>query len=146
MITQEAYNVYIQQIIRFLGGDKDWLIKELGEKMLSSAEKMAFEDAAAFRDKIAALKALNEKQKAIQVNGKNQDYIAAYSFEERACVMLFQVRNGKIEGRESYNLINAESSSEAELLTSFILQYYSGSDQVPGEIYEIGRASWRVRV
>jgi excinuclease ABC subunit C len=135
MITEEAYSVYIQQIIRFLSGDKEWLIKELGEKMLRSAEKMAFEEAAVFRDKIAALKALNEKQKAIQINGKNQDYIAAYSFEERACVMLFQVRNGKIEGRESYNLINAEATTESELLSSFILQYYSGSDQVPGEIY-----------
>jgi len=135
MITQEAYNVYIQQIIRFLSGDKEWLIKELGAKMLMSADRMAFEEAAAFRDKIAALKALNEKQKAIQINGKNQDYVAAYSFEDRACVMLFQVRNGKIEGRESYNLINVESTPEADLLSSFIQQYYSGSDQVPGEIY-----------
>ncbi len=135
MITQEAYNDYIQQIIRFLNGEKDWLIKELQEKMAASAEKMDYESAASYRDKIIALKALNEKQKAIQNNGKNQDYISAFSFEDRTCVMLFQVRNGKIEGRESYNLINAEANSVSDILTSFIMQYYSGSDQVPSEIY-----------
>jgi len=135
MISKEAYNSYIQQIIRFLNGEKDWLIKELQEKMILSADKMDYESAASYRDKINALKALNEKQKAIQNNGKNQDFISAFNFEERTCVMLFQVRNGKIEGRESYNLINAESTPISEIITSFIMQYYSGSDQVPSEIY-----------
>ncbi len=135
MITDEAYNVYIQKIIRFLAGDKNWLITELNEKMLASAEKMAFEEAAEYRDKINALRALNEKQKAIQNTGKNQDYIASYRFEDRACVMLFQIREGKIIGRESYNLSNVEGANGDELISSFILQYYAGNDMVPPEIY-----------
>lgn len=135
MVTDEVYNTYIQNIIRFLNGDKEWLIQELTEKMLHHAEKMNFESAAEYRDKIAALRSLNEKQKAIQNNGKNQDYISAFSFEERTCVMLFQVRNGKIEGRESFNLINADAADISESISSFMMQYYAGSDQVPGEIY-----------
>lgn len=135
MITDEAYDVYVQQIIRFLNGDKEWLIKSLNDKMLRAADEMAFEEAAELRDKIMALRALNEKQKAIQTSGKDQDYIASFSFEDRACVMLFQVRNGKIEGRESFNLVNAESTEAGELIASFITQYYSGSDMIPSEIY-----------
>lgn len=135
MISKDDYNVYIQKIIRFLAGEKQWLINELSEKMQTAAEKMAFEEAAELRDKIAALKALNEKQKAIQNNGKNQDYIATYNFEDRACVMLFQVRNGRIEGREAFNLANADSTTASEIIISFIMQYYSGSDQIPSEIY-----------
>lgn len=135
MVTDEVYNGYIQNIIRFLNGDKEWLIQELTEKMIQSAEKMNYEAAAEHRDKITALRALNEKQKAIQNNGKNQDYISAFSFEERTCVMLFQVRNGKIDGRESFNLLNADASDISESIASFMMQYYSGSDQVPNEIY-----------
>lgn len=135
MISKEDYNVYIQKIIRFLAGEKQWLINELNEQMTAAAEKLAFEEAAKLRDKVFALKALNEKQKAIQNNGKNQDYIATYNFEDRACVMLFQVRNGKIEGREAFNLANADATSSDELIASFLMQYYSGSDQIPAEIY-----------
>ncbi|HAS74927.1 MAG TPA: excinuclease ABC subunit C, partial [Clostridiales bacterium UBA8960] len=135
MISDEDYNKYVIQIIRFLNGDKDWLIKSLQESMMEKAQNMAFEEAAVIRDKIQALKALNEKQKAIQTGGKNQDYIATYSFEDRACVMLFQVRNGKIEGRESFNLVNAEATETSELLVSFLTQYYSGSEVIPPEIY-----------
>lgn len=135
MISDEAYDVYVQQIIRFLNGDKEWLIKSLNDKMLKAAEAMAFEEAAEFRDKIMALRALNEKQKAIQTSGKDQDFIATYNFEDRACVMLFQVRDGKIEGRESFNLVNAESTEPSELIASFITQYYSGSEMIPPEIY-----------
>lgn len=135
MISDEAYDVYVQQIIRFLNGDKEWLIKSLNDKMLKAADAMAFEEAAEFRDKIMALRALNEKQKAIQTSGKDQDYIATYSFEDRACVMLFQVRDGKIEGRESFNLVNADYTEPGELIASFITQYYSGSELIPPEIY-----------
>ena len=135
MITDEAYGEYITKIIRFLSGDKEWLIKELTDKMMRSAEDMAFEEAAGYRDKIAALRALNERQKAIQNNGKDQDYIACFGFEERTCVMLFQVRNGKIEGRESFNIENAEGFTHSEILSSFVTQYYSGAEQIPSEIY-----------
>lgn len=135
MITDAAYDVYIQQIIQFLNGDKEWLIKKLNDEMLAEAHNMAFEKAAEIRDKISALRALSIKQKAMQNSGKNQDYLATYRYEARACVMLFQVRDGKIDGRETFSLLNAEATDEKELLSSFITQYYSGTDQVPSEIY-----------
>lgn len=135
VISSEKYSVYVQQVIRFLNGDRDWLIDDLNEKMFSAAEKMAFEEAAEYRDKINALNMLNEKQKAIQSNDKNQDFIAFYSFEDRTSVMLFQVRGGKIEGRDSYNIANAIGMSASDILTSFITQYYSTSQMIPKEIY-----------
>ncbi|MBE0449327.1 MAG: excinuclease ABC subunit UvrC [Clostridia bacterium] len=135
MITKEAYGEYIQAIIRFLNGDKEWLLKDLQEKMTKAASELKYEDAAAYRDQIVALKALNEKQKALQTNDKNQDYVAYYSYEEKTCVMLFQVRNGKIVGRESFNVANADHVAASDLLSSFITQYYLGSNDIPREIY-----------
>jgi excinuclease ABC subunit C len=134
-ITKEAYAAYIEQIIRFLNGDKGWLIDDLEQQMQHAAAKMNFEDAAVLRDKIIALKALNEKQKAIQNNDKNQDFIAYYRFEARTCVMLFQVRGGKIEGREAYNITGGEGEAGSALLSSFLLQYYAGALFIPKEIY-----------
>lgn len=135
MITDADYGQYIQSIIRFLNGDKEWLIKEIQVKMLRAAEMMDFENAATYRDQIEALRALNVKQKALQVNGKNQDFIATYSFESRTCVMLFQVREGRIEGRESYNISGTVDADFGEILSAFIMQYYAGYTQIPAEIY-----------
>jgi len=134
-ISPEDYHVYIEQIIRFLNGEKEWLIQRLEKEMAQAAELMNYEVAAELRDKILALKALNEKQKAIQNNDKNQDFIAFYGFEARTCVMLFQVRNGKIEGREAYNISNGQGERAEDLLRSFLLQYYSGALYIPKEIY-----------
>lgn len=134
-ISEEEYRVYIDKIIRFLNGDKGWLIESLTEDMTRAAGEMKFEEAAAFRDKIIALKGLNEKQKAIQTNGKNQDFIGYYRFDDRTCVMLFQVRNGKIEGRDAYNISNGQGESGDALLKSFMLQYYAGALFIPKEIY-----------
>ena len=134
-ISEADYNVYIEEIIRFLNGDKEWLIESLDAQMQKAASQMKFEDAAAYRDKIIALRGLNEKQKAIQTNGKNQDFIGFYQFESRTCVMLFQVRDGKIEGRDAYNISNAEGERGDVLLKSFMLQYYAGALFIPKEIY-----------
>lgn len=134
-ITKDAYRLYVDQVLQFLNGDRDWLISDLNQQMLKAAETLNFEKAAEIRDKINALNALNEKQKAIQANDKNQDFIAFYNFEDRTCVMLFQIRGGKIEGRESHNISNALGMSASDILTSFITQYYSGALMIPKEIY-----------
>lgn len=135
MISKEDYNKYIDEIIRFLNGDKDWLIKDISLRMEKAATEMLFEDAAVYRDQINALTALNERQKALITSDLNQDYIAHYSFEDKTCVMLFQLRNGKIEGRESFNLSGGEHETASDLLSSFLGQYYSGSNEIPKEIY-----------
>lgn len=134
-ITQEAYQVYIDEIIAFLNGNKKGLTDRLAEKMMVCAEKMDFEQAAVYRDQIEALKALNEKQKALKVDGKNQDYIAYYQYEARTCVMVFQVRSGKIVGRDSYEVSNADYQSPSDIISSFLVQYYSGIGEIPKEIY-----------
>ncbi len=134
-ISKEDYGTYIKDIIRFLNGDKEHLLKQLEHDMQKSALEMNFEHAAELRDQISALRGLNEKQKAFQPNEVNQDYIGFYSHEENTCVMVFQVRNGKIDGRESYILTNAAAAGDADILTAFIKQYYSASTFVPKEIY-----------
>ncbi|MDN5351525.1 MAG: excinuclease subunit, partial [Clostridiales bacterium] len=68
-------------------------------------------------------------------NDKNQDYVAYAQLESRVCVMLFQVRAGKIVGRESYNISEGGSEAAEDILKAFMLQYYSGSAEVPKEIY-----------
>jgi len=135
MITQEDYDVYIQQILRFLNGEREWLVEKLKRQMTDEAEKMNFEKAGELRDKIRALESLNEKQKAVQNNDKNQDFIAYYQFNDQTCVMVFQVRNGKIEGRESYNFSQGIETTGKEILSAFVLQYYSNALYIPKELY-----------
>lgn len=135
VVSKETYQVYINEIASFLSGDKKALIKKLTDKMLREAELFNFENAALYRDQIEALKSLNERQKVMHVGGKNQDYIAFYHFESKTCVMVFKVRDGKIDDRESYEITNGEEQSASEILSSFMMQYYAGSMDIPKEIY-----------
>lgn len=135
VVSRETYQGYIHEITTFLNGDKKILIKKLTDKMYREAELFNFESAALYRDQIEALKSLSERQKVMHVGGKNQDFIAFYHFESKTCVMIFKVRDGKIDDRESYEITNGEEQSASEILSSFMMQYYGGSLDIPKEIY-----------
>ncbi|MDO4800194.1 MAG: excinuclease ABC subunit UvrC [Bacillota bacterium] len=134
-VSVETYAASVREAEKILSGHKEPHIKALEEQMLRCAEKLDFEHAAIARDRIAALEGLAIRQKAIQNSSKNQDYLSGYVYEDKACGMLFQVREGKLEGREVFTMLNAEASSVEQLLTAFMMQYYTGVENIPPEIY-----------
>jgi len=140
-VSKEEYRQVYFEICRFLDGKTDGLINELTEQMKTASVNMNFEKAAELRDKIRAIKEIEEKQKVVNAD-KQSDYdvIAIAKDENIAFCEVFFVRGGKIIGRESYKINNAQNSAESEILNDFVKQFYESTEFIPSEIlieYEI---------
>ncbi len=133
--TREEYDTIIKQVILFLEGKHDEVIKSLEEKMEQAAENLNFEEAARFRDRIKSVERVLEKQRIINTEGQDdQDVVALASGDDETCAQVFFFRTGKLVGREYFILQGTRDSSSGEIMTSFLQQFYETSPHVPIEI------------
>lgn len=133
-VPVEVYDALIQEIIRFLSGDSDALIKDLTAKMTESAGLLEFEKAAEYRNQINSIKELNTKQKMVTNKDIDQDIIALACDEDYACFMTFFIRGGKLLGRDERIIENIEGLDHKALLSAFIKQHYVTAEFLPKEI------------
>ena len=101
-VTKEEYRKQIDEIIDFLDGKKDKVIKEIDKQMKEASEKLDFEQAAYLRDKKIAIERISEKQKVSNVSVNNIDVIGMYKSDIEVCIEIFFVRSSKMIGREHY--------------------------------------------
>jgi excinuclease ABC subunit C len=133
--SREEYDTVIQQVILFLEGKHDEVVKTLQEQMQAAAENLNFEEAARIRDRIKAVERILEKQRIIHTEGQDdQDVIALASGEDETCAQVFFFRSGKLVGREFFILQGTRDSSPGEVMSSFLQQFYESSPHVPAEI------------
>ncbi len=133
-ITAEQYNEIVKQVIAFLNGKHANIIKQLEHDMLECSEKLEYEKAAEIRDKLTAIKILEQKQKLEGNPQDNQDLIAIARSEDTTLIQVFFVRNGKMQGREHFLIKDMEGLSNQELLTDFVKQFYGETTYIPKEI------------
>jgi len=133
-ISPEEYRDMVRQVILFLEGRQQEIVKELEKKMYQAAEEMKFEKAARIRDQITCVRQVIEKQKIENDSFKDRDIIALAKGGTEAVVQVFFVRGGKITGREHFFLTNAGNDGIGELLRAFLQQYYGHAEYVPREI------------
>lgn len=133
-VNREEYMNMMKDICLFLSGRQDELIKELQNKMNIAAENMEYEKAADFRDKIASIRQIGEKQKMLSSAREDEDVIAFAQSEDKTCIQIFFIRGGKLIGREHFVLTETEETETREILTGFVKQFYSGTVFVPKEI------------
>ncbi|MGZ3644281.1 MAG: excinuclease ABC subunit UvrC [Ktedonobacteraceae bacterium] len=133
--SREEYDAVIRQVILFLEGKHDEVVKTLQEQMQLAAENLNFEEAARIRDRIKAVERILEKQRVIHTEGQDdQDVIALASGEDETCALVFFFRSGKLVGREFFILQGTRDSSSGEVMSSFIQQFYESSPHVPAEM------------
>ena len=134
LTTPEEYGRVVQEVVDFLSGKSAAVIDRLTEQMNKAAREMRFEQAAQLRDRIRDAQNLMERQKAINVNGGDQDIIACTSDDIDAMVEVVYVRGGHMIGAENYALDGAGDQSAAQILGSFIMQFYDDGRRPPTEI------------
>lgn len=132
--THEEYEKLVEEVCLFLEGRHHRLIPELRRKMEEAAARLEFEKAARLRDQLNALTRVVERQKVVSTTGEDQDVIGLARMGENACVQVFFIRDGKLTGRDHFFLIAPAETTDDELLSSFLKQYYSESTFVPREI------------
>ena len=133
-ISEQEYRKSIDQVMRFLNGHYDEVLKELETKMQESSENMEFERAIEYRELLGSVKRIAEKQKITDSRGEDRDILAVAKDAEDAVVQVFFIRGGRLIGRDHFFLRNASDSTKGELLASFIKQFYAGSPFIPGEL------------
>ncbi|HHV74379.1 MAG TPA: excinuclease ABC subunit UvrC [Thermoanaerobacterium sp.] len=133
-ITKEEYKKLTDDVLMFLEGKRDVLLKKLKEEMEKAAENMEFEKAAKLRDQIYGIEKTSEKQKIVSASLEDQDVISMARSAEDACIQVFFIRDGKVSGREHYFMKNTDDMDRSEIMSSFIKQFYDSAPYVPKEI------------
>ena len=139
-VSEEAYKQNIGQVLHFLNGNYKETIDQLTEKMMAASEDMRFEDAAGYRDLINSIRRIGERQKITTYGEEDRDIIAVAMDESEdlreqdAVVQVFFMRGGRLIGRDHFFLSVARGDTKAQVLSSFLKQFYAGTPFIPAEI------------
>ena len=139
-VSEEEYKKNITQVLHFLNGNFQDTINQLTEKMMAASEDMRFEDAAGYRDLINSIKRIGERQKITTYGEEDKDIIAVAMEESEdlreqdAVVQVFFMRGGRLIGRDHFFLRVARGDTKAQVLSSFLKQFYAGTPFIPAEI------------
>lgn len=133
-VSAQEYRASIDKVLEFLSGKEKPLIRSLEEKMQAASERLAFEEAAKYRDYIASIQAISETQRVTMVHDKDLDVVLPVKDQENSFIVLFTVRDGKLSGRENFQIQTSVDDSRTEMVGEFIKQYYSQWASVPPEI------------
>ena len=133
-ISKEEYRKKVDKLLDFLNGNHREILKELEEKMLAASQEMNFEDAAQYRDLIQSVKRIGERQKITDQHGEDKDVVAVAQDGEDAVAQVFFIRGGKLIGRDHFYLKVAKEDQRAQIISSFLKQFYAGTPFIPKEI------------
>lgn len=132
--SQAEYQTVVKDFIHFMEGHSDEVVKDLNQQMAEASDQQNYEKAASLRDRIEAINKALERQKVILPTNESLDFISVVKQKNLACINLFVFREGKLIAKNNLIIKNIENQSDAELLASFIEQYYTQSTDHPKTI------------
>ena len=133
-IDREEYRAIVNQVIMVLEGRSAELEKEMLDAIQRHAEKLEFEKAAEMRDRVYALRTTLERQRMVRAHPEgDRDVFGVYTQGRFSEIQVLFIRDGKMTGGRSFSFNQREMPIE-EVLSSFLLQYYSDASNLPSEI------------
>ncbi len=129
--TKEEYDEVIEQVLLFLEGKADDVLRRLRKQMTGAAERMEYERAAQVRDQIKAIERTVERQMVSTTRKEDVDIFAMARDSDQACVQVFFVRGTQMIGRDTFMLEGVRDEPDSAVLTNFLLQYYEGAQYIP---------------
>lgn len=133
-VDAKVYREDIEKAMAVISGRYGSVIKDMEDAMRAASEEMRFEEAAGFRDKIAALKSLSETQRAAIPGIKDMDIVLSVRGAGRPSVLVFYYRDGKLSGRDNFSMQAEEGDESNEIVSAFIKQHYGDLPSLPYEI------------
>ena len=131
LISKEDYAADVQASVKFLRGESDEVLQDLQNKMMLASVALNFEQAALFRDKIAALSHMMTQQ-SVESRGDDvdADIISVASSDARYCVNLAMVRGGRHLGDKAFFPQHTQDCTLEDVMDAFVLQHYL-DDETP---------------
>lgn len=132
-ISREEYAKIIEEALEYIRGGSALSVDKLTSQMQAAAEELNFELAARLRDRIRAIEKASESQKIIDENVKDCDLLAIVANSENACASVIKYRGGRLYDKADFFL--EQTDEPTAMLTGFLMQYYSSSDDIPRNIF-----------
>lgn len=130
-VDPQTYREMIQQVLLFLEGRQDDLVRSVRAEMEQAAENLEFERAAQLRDRLRAIEQVAARQKIVSDDREDADILAIALAQLEAVVQVFFIRAGKLVGRENFVVKNPQELPADELLNEFLKQYYTAAEVIP---------------
>lgn len=131
-ITQQEYAKTVADAVAFLKGGSKASVRDMTVKMNELSEEMKFEEAAKLRDRIRAIKNLEERQKVVSINVPEEDVFAIVNGKKKACFEVLRFKNGKLSDTEFWLIDSQDDLKNARL--ELIERYYSMRSDIPSRI------------
>jgi excinuclease ABC subunit C len=132
--SKEEYDEVVQQVIKFLEGKTDEVIRRLTERMEEASESYDYERAALYRDQIQAVQRVSERQMMATTKPADMDVFGIARSDDEACVQVFFVRGTKVIGRDHFVVQGTREESDARVLGSFLQQFYASAVHIPRDV------------
>lgn len=130
-VTRGEYREVINQVVLFLEGRQELVVRELRHKMEQAAANLEFERAAILRDQLQAVHNVMQSQKVVSPTLDNEDVIGFTHDKDEACVQVFFIRSGKLIGGEHFVLVGTQDETPGQIMASFVKQFYDSAPDVP---------------
>jgi excinuclease ABC subunit C len=114
-VTQEQYQGYTAELLQFLEGDTDEVVRRLDTGMREAAAELEFERAARLRDRLTAVNKAIERQQMVADRNEDLDVIGVADDDLEAAVQVFHVRRGRVVGRKGFVMDKVEDLTPHEL-------------------------------
>ena len=131
-VSEAEYAGRVAQARAFLQGRVEEVVASLDGEMRDAAERLEFERAAKVRDRAQAIQRVTGYDSDIARDpGQDLDFLGLAVAGSYAAVQIFQMRRGRVVGRDARFLTHAEEAPEAEILERFMADYYRQASYVP---------------
>ena len=130
-VSKENYHDVIKQVVLFLEGRQETVLRDLKNKMEKASQQLQFEKAALLRDQIQAIEEVIEGQKIAVTVKDDHDAIALAQTSDLAYVEIFFIRSNRLIGRDYILLDGIRDEEPSQIMTSFIKQYYASASSIP---------------
>ncbi|MDQ3569900.1 MAG: excinuclease ABC subunit UvrC [Actinomycetota bacterium] len=124
-IAREDYEGLVGELVRFLDGDTQPIVRRLEEDMGKASDSLEFERAARLRDRLGSVRKAIEKQQMVTERSEDIDVVGVAEDELEAAVQVFYVRRGRVVGRKGFVLDKVEDLSRGQLVANVLQQLYA---------------------
>ncbi|MFN2603514.1 MAG: excinuclease ABC subunit UvrC [Gemmatimonadaceae bacterium] len=122
--SQMQYRTMIDQVVLFLDGRPDEVMKHVKEQMESASSTLDYERAAELRNALRHLEQMEEPTVVLEVEGGDRDVIGFARDGDDACAVLLRIRGGKLLSREHRFLVNVEGEEDSAILSAYLAGSY----------------------
>ena len=129
-VSSAEYHALINEAIALFEGDAKKLERDLTAKMEEAAEELQFERASVLRDRLRAVQRLGTKQHVVAGGFAELDVVSFVQGQTKAAVCVLHYGGGALQDKE-YTLFPQTGADAAEVLSSFVKQYYAQRGAVP---------------